>query len=345
MDSTLALVVSIVTIALVFDFINGFHDAANSVATVVATQVLTPAQAVIWAAFFNFVAAFTALYLGTGVAKTVGAGMVNLNLVTPQVIMAGLVGAIVWDLITWYFGLPSSSSHALMGGYSGAAMARVAHLRGFNHILDAIIPAGWNLTLIYIVLAPILGLCLAYFMMVAVYWLFRRSSPQTMDVYFRRLQLASAAVLSYSHGANDAMKTMGIITSVLVTSGYLSTFQVPIWVIFSAHTAIGLGTMTGGWRIIRTMGARLTKLKPRGGFCAETGAAISILVATHFNQPVSTTHVIAGAIAGVGSVQRVKAVRWGLATSIVWAWVLTIPASGIVAWGMFEFIRFFVPGA
>ncbi len=318
MNSTLALVVLIITIALVFDFINGFHDAANSVATVVATQVLTPAQAVIWAAFFNFVAAFTALYLGTGVAKTVGAGMVNLNLVTPQVIMAGLVGAIVWDLITWYFGLPSSSSHALMGGYSGAAMARVAHLRGFNHILDAIIPAGWNLTLIYIVLAPILGLCLAYFMMVAVYWLFRR---------------------------NDAMKTMGVITSVLVTSGYLSTFQVPIWVIFSAHTAIGLGTMTGGWRIIRTMGARLTKLKPRGGFCAETGAALSILVATHFNQPVSTTHVIAGAIAGVGSVQRLKAVRWGLATSIVWAWVLTIPASAIVAWGTFEFIRLFVPGA
>jgi len=345
MDSTLALVILIITIALVFDFINGFHDAANSVATIVATQVLTPAKAVIWAAFFNFVAGFTALYLGTGVAKTVGAGMVNLELVTPYVILAGLVGAIVWDLITWYYGLPSSSSHALMGGYSGAAMARVAHLRGIENSFDAIVPSGWNLTLIYLVASPILGLALAYCMMIAVYWMFRRSSPHMMDVHFRRLQLVSAGFFSYSHGANDAMKTMGIITSVLVTGGYLSTFQVPVWVIFAAHAAIALGTMTGGWRIIRTMGARLTKLKPRGGFCAETGAAISILLATHFNQPVSTTHVIAGAIAGVGSVQRLKAVRWGLATNVVWAWVLTIPASATVAWITFEIIRLFVEAA
>jgi len=345
MDPTLALVVLIVTIALVFDFINGFHDAANSVATVVATQVLTPAQAVIWAAFFNFVAAFTALISGTGVAKTVGAGMVDLNVVTPYVIMAGLMGAIVWDLVTWYFGLPSSSSHALMGGYSGAAMARVAYLKGPGHIFEAIIKAGWIKTIFYLVVSPLIGLVFAYALMVLIYWLFRRSSPHTMDVYFRRLQLASAAIFSYSHGANDAMKTMGIITGLLVTSGYLATFRVPVWVIFSAHAAIGLGTMSGGWRIIRTMGARLTKLKPRGGFCAETGAAVSILLATWIDQPVSTTHVIAGAIAGVGSVQRLKAVRWGLATNIVWAWVLTIPASAIVAWITFAIIRLFVPAA
>jgi PiT family inorganic phosphate transporter len=345
MDSTFVLVVIIIAIALVFDFINGFHDAANSVATVVATQVLSPAQAVIWAAFFNFIAAFTALAVGTGVAKTVGAGMVNLKLVTPYVILAGLIGAIVWDLVTWYFGLPSSSSHALMGGYSGAAMARVAHLRGFDRCFDAIIPSGWNLTLISIVVAPILGLLVAYGLMLAVYWIFRRSSPHTMDVYFRKLQLLSAAFFSYSHGANDAMKTMGIITGVLVTAGYLSSFHVPVWVIFAAHTAIGLGTMSGGWRIIRTMGARLTKLKPRGGFCAETGAAISIMLATWIDQPVSTTHVIAGAIAGVGSVQRLKAVRWGLATNIVWAWVLTIPASAAVAWVTFEILRLFIAAA
>ena len=264
--------------------------------------------------------------------------MVNLELVTPYVILAGLVGAIVWDLVTWYFGLPSSSSHALMGGYSGAAMARVVHLRGVGHIFDAIVQAGWIRTLFFMVVSPVLGFVVASIMLVIVHWLFRRSSPRTMDVYFRRLQLVSAAFFSYSHGANDAMKTMGIITGVLVTAGYLTTFRVPVWVIFAAHTAIALGTMSGGWRIIRTMGARLTRLKPRGGFCAETGAAISILLATSINQPVSTTHVIAGAIAGVGSVQRVKAVRWGLATNIVWAWVLTIPASAAVAWLTFEAI-------
>ena len=345
MDSTLALVVLIIAIALLFDFINGFHDAANSVATIVATQVLTPAKAVIWAAFFNFAAAFTAIRHGTGVASTVGKGMVNLELVTPYVILAGLTGAIVWDLATWYFGLPSSSSHALMGGYSGAAMARVVHLRGVGHIFDAIVQAGWIRTLVFMVVSPVLGFLVAYVMLVIVHWLFRRSSPRTMDAYFRRLQLLSAALFSYSHGANDAMKTMGIITGVLVTSGYLTTFKVPIWVIFSAHAAIGLGTMSGGWRIIRTMGARLTRLKPRGGFCAETGAAISILLATSINQPVSTTHVIAGAIAGVGSVQRVKAVRWGLGANIVWAWVLTIPASAAVAWLTFEAIRLFTPAA
>jgi PiT family inorganic phosphate transporter len=345
MDSALALVVLIITIALIFDFINGFHDAANSIATVVATQVLTPGQAVIWAAFFNFVAAFSALALGTGVADTVGKGMVKPEDVTLYVVTAGLIGAIVWDLVTWYFGLPSSSSHALMGGLSGAAMARVTSIRGITHVFEPLIQSGWTKTLIMIVISPLLGMLIAYMLMVAVYWIFRRSSPHTMDVYFRRLQLLSAAFFSYSHGANDAMKTMGIITLVLVTSGHLSTFKVPIWVIFSAHAAIGLGTMSGGWRIIRTMGARLTKLKPRGGFCAETGAALSVTLATALDVPVSTTHVIAGAIAGVGSVQRLKAVRWGLATTIVWAWVLTIPASALVAWITFELIRLVVGNA
>lgn len=336
MNATLLLAVAIIAIALAFDFINGFHDAANSVATVVSTRVLTPGQAVVWAAFFNFVAAFG---FGTGVAQTVGKGLVDLHAVTPYVILAGLGGAIVWDLMTWYWGLPTSSSHALMGGYSGAAMARVAILRGPHHIFDAILWAGWTKTIVSIFVAPLLGMGVAYGLMIAIHWLFRRSSPRSMDVYFRKLQLLSAAFFSFEHGRNDAQKTMGLITGVLVTSGYMSTFKVPVWVILSAHAAIGLGTMSGGWRIVRTMGTRLTKLKPRGGFCAETGAAISILIATAVNQPVSTTHVIAGAIAGVGSVQRLKAVRWGLATNIVWAWILTIPASACVAWICYVVIR------
>ena len=342
MDSRLALAIGIIFIALVFDYINGFHDAANSVATIVATRVLTPFQAVLWASFFNFVAAFLG---GTGVAKTVGTGLVDVNIVTPWVIMAGLLGAIVWDLITWYFGLPTSSSHALIGAYTGAAMARVSVLRGVSHSFDAVLWAGWTKTLISIVLAPALGLFIAYVMMVAITWVFRRSSPTAMDVYFRKLQLVSAALFSFSHGKNDALKTAGIITGVLVTTGYLNRFEVPMWVLLMAHGAIALGTMSGGWRIVRTMGARLTKLKPRGGFCAETGAGVAILVASALNQPVSTTHVIAGAIVGVGSVQRLKAVRWGLATDIVWAWILTIPASAAVAWATFLLIRLFVPAA
>jgi PiT family inorganic phosphate transporter len=232
-----------------------------------------------------------------------------------------------------------------MGGYSGAAIAHVAHLKGVRHMFDAILWAGWTKTIVSIFVAPLLGMVLAWGLMIAVHWMFRRSSPRSMDVYFRKLQLVSAAFFSFEHGRNDAQKTMGIITSVLVTSGYMTTFKVPVWVILSAHAAIGLGTMSGGWRIVRTMGTRLTKLKPRGGFCAETGAAISILLATAVNQPVSTTHVIAGAIAGVGSVQRLKAVRWGLAANIVWAWVFTIPASAIAAWLCFEIIRVLVPGA
>ena len=327
MDPTLLLVIVIIAVALIFDFINGFHDAANSVATIVATRVLTPLQAVLWAAWWNFVAAFS---FETGVAKTVGTGMVDLKVVTEYVILAGLVGAIVWDLFTWYYGLPTSSSHALLGGYAGAAMTKVALTSGVSHMGDAIVVSGWLKTMLFIVVAPTLGLVLAYLLMVAIFWMFRNATPAKMDKWFRKLQLVSAAIFSWSHGTNDAQKTMGIIAGVLYTSGYLSAFHVPIWVIFSAHAAIALGTLSGGWRIVHTMGSRLTKLKPRGGFCAETAAAISILFPTYLHMPVSTTHVIAGAIAGVGSIQRLKAVRWGLATNIVWAWVLTIPASAAV---------------
>jgi len=331
--SALTLAILIIGIALVFDYINGFHDAANSVATVVATRVLTPFQAVVWAAFFNFVSAFT---FGTGVASTVGKGFVNLDHVTPYVIMAGLIGAIAWDLITWWLGLPTSSSHALIGGYAGAAVA--------NSGLHGLIVGQWPKTLALIVVAPLIGLLLAYVAMIIVFWLFRNSTPRKMDVYFRKFQLVSAAAYSFAHGTNDAQKTMGIITGALFASKLIPDFTVPVWVILSAHAAIALGTLTGGWRIVRTMGTRLTRLKPRGGFCAETSAAISILFATWLHQPVSTTHVIAGSIAGVGSIQRLKAVRWGIATNIVWAWVFTIPASALIAWGSFLLIRLLVPG-
>jgi PiT family inorganic phosphate transporter len=331
MDATLVLVIVIVTVALIFDFINGFHDAANSVATVVATRVLTPFQAVLWAAFFNFIAAIPLLFFDeAGVAKTVGAGMVNLDLVTEMVILGGLIGAIVWNLLTWYYGIPSSSSHALMGGYAGAAMAKVVLTTGVDNVGNAIVVNGWIITISFIVIAPVLGMILAYALMVGVYWLFRRSSPKKMDRWFRILQLLSSALFSYSHGANDAQKTMGIITSVLVTAGYLKVFHVEWWVVLSAHAAIALGTMSGGWRIIHTLGGRLTRLKPRGGFCAETAGAIAILFPTYLHIPVSTTHVITGAIAGVGSIQRAKAVRWQLATNILWAWILTIPCSALV---------------
>jgi len=327
--SVLALVVLIITVGLIFDFINGFHDAANSVATVVATRVLTPLQAVIWAAFFNFISAFS---FGTGVAKTVGAGMVDLSVVTPYVILCGLIGAIVWDLITWWFGLPTSSSHALFGGYAGAAMARVAYLKGLGSAGQALVWSGWLKTLAFMVLAPLIGMLLAHAYLIAIYWLFRHSSPKKMDVYFRRLQLLSAAAYSYSHGTNDAQKTMGLITGVLFTAGYLKSFVVPVWVILAAHAAIALGTLSGGWRIVHTMGTRITRLRPRGGFAAETAAATSILLSTFLHVGVSTTHVITGAIAGVGSIQRPKAVRWSVATKIVWAWVFTIPAAAVVAW-------------
>jgi inorganic phosphate transporter, PiT family len=339
MDGIIVLAVIIIAVALVFDYINGFHDAANSVATIVATRVLSPGQAVMWAAFWNFAAAFG---FGTQVAKTVVKG-VNMDVVTPYVILAGLIGAITWDLITWYFGLPTSSSHALLGGYAGAGMAKVALTRGVFDIFNALNPGVWYETMAFILIAPLLGMLLAYVMMIAIYWTFRNASPKRMDVYFRKLQLLSAAIFSFAHGTNDAQKTMGIITGVLFTSGMASTLDVPIWVIFAAHAAIGLGTLSGGWRIVRTMGGRLTRLKPRGGFAAETAAAVSILASSELGMPVSTTHVIAGAIAGVGSIQRMKAVRWGLATTIVWAWVLTLPASALVGAASLLLLRLFTP--
>ncbi|SPE41901.1 putative low-affinity inorganic phosphate transporter [Candidatus Sulfopaludibacter sp. SbA3] len=328
----LSLAVFIIAIALVFDYINGFHDAANSIATIVATRVLSPFQAVAWAAFFNFVAAFL---FGTAVANTVGKGFVNLELVTPYVILAGLIGAIAWDLITWWFGLPTSSSHALIGGYAGAAVAHAGLARGVEHSLEGLIIGKWPLTVTFIFAAPLIGLISAFALMIALYWLFQGSSPSKMDKWFRKLQLISAAAFSLSHGSNDAQKTMGIITGVLVASGFQKGFEVHIWVILAAHAAIALGTLSGGWRIVHTMGGRLTRLRPRSGFCAETGAAGAVLLATHLGLPVSTTHAIAGAIAGVGSIQRMKAVRWGIATNIVWAWVLTIPAAAIIAWCSF----------
>jgi inorganic phosphate transporter, PiT family len=320
MDVNLAAVIALIFVALIFDYINGFHDAANSIATVVSTRVLSPGKAVVWAAFFNFVAAFA---FGTAVAKTIGSGLVDLQVVTFSVIFAGLLGAIVWDLITWYYGLPTSSSHALIGGYGGAAVAKA----GFA----AILPAGWTKTLIFIVLAPLIGMILGFLIMVAVLWIFVGFSPSRVDRWFRRLQLLSAAAYSLGHGGNDAQKTMGIIAGVLFAGGYISAFRIDLWVILMAHAAIALGTLSGGWRIIHTMGSKITKLQPVGGFAAETAGAISLFTATHLGVPVSTTHTITGAIIGVGSIRRLSAVRWGVAGRIVWAWVLTIPAAGIIA--------------
>jgi PiT family inorganic phosphate transporter len=331
MDLALLTVIGIILVALVFDYINGFHDAANSIATVVSTRVLSPGRAVIWAAFFNFVAAFG---FGTAVAKTVGSGMIHLEVVTQAVIFAGLLGAIIWNLITWYFGLPTSSSHALFGGYAGAAVSRA----GFG----AIIPAGWTKTLIFMVVAPIIGMAVGWFITVATLWVCRSMTPTRVDRWFRRLQLVSAAGFSLMHGANDAQKTMGIIAGALVQGGYLKLVDkqlpIPMWVILAAHAAIGLGTLSGGWRIIRTMGQKITKLQPVGGFAAETGAAFAIFIATRLGVGISTTHTITGAIVGVGATRRVSAVRWGVAGRIVWAWVLTIPASAAIGaltyWGL-----------
>ena len=331
MDAAFATIVLVVIVALIFDYINGFHDAANSIATVVSTRVLSPGHAVIWAAFFNFVAAF---FFGTGVAKTVGSGMVDLDVVTYAVILSGLAGAIIWNLITWYFGLPTSSSHALFGGYAGAAVAK----SGFS----AIIASGWTKTLIFIVVAPAIGLIVGLTLMTSIFWIFRHTTPMRVDKWFRRLQLTSAAAFSLMHGANDAQKTMGIITGALVAGGYLTTFEVPFWVVMAAHAAIGLGTLSGGWRIIKTMGSKITKLQPVGGFAAETGAAVAIYIATALGVGISTTHTITGAIVGVGATRRLSAVRWGVARQIVWAWVLTIPASaaiGALSYYAISFVR------
>jgi PiT family inorganic phosphate transporter len=332
MESTVWFVLGIVLVALIFDFINGFHDAANSIATVVSTRVLSPGMAIGWAAFFNFAAAFG---FGTAVAKTIGSGLIDLTIVDPVVILTGLIGAIVWDLITWWGGLPTSSSHALIGGYAGAAVAKA----GFT----AIIPGGWIKTLVFIVVAPVMGMVLALAMTVGLSWLLRRSAPRRVDRAFRGLQLLSAAAYSLGHGTNDAQKTMGIIVGLLVTSqAAFATFpiaafhitsadEIPMWVILAAHIAIALGTLAGGWRIVKTMGQRLTKLTPFGGFCAETSGAATLFLASSLGIPVSTTHTITGAISGVGAAQRLSAVRWALAGRIVWAWILTIPASAGIA--------------
>jgi PiT family inorganic phosphate transporter len=320
LSTSFTLVVVIILVALTFDFLNGFHDAANSIATVVSTRVLSPQKAVLWAAFFNFVAAFV---MGTAVAKTMGKGMIDLSVVTNEVILAGLLGAITWNLFTWYYGLPVSSSHALIGGYAGAAVAKAGP--------GAILVSGWTKTLIFIVLAPLMGLFVGFLLMVAVSWIFRRWHPFKLDQLFRRMQLVSAGLYSLGHGGNDAQKTMGIITGLLVTGGYLQTFDVPLWVILISHAAIALGTMFGGWRIVKTMGTKITKLQPMGGFCAETSGAITLFVATSLGIPVSTTHTITGAIIGVGATKRISAVKWGVAGRIVWAWILTIPLSAAVS--------------
>jgi PiT family inorganic phosphate transporter len=319
MDQVSAVFV-VVAVALVFDYINGFHDAANSIATIVSTRVLSPGQAVVWAAFFNFIAAFT---FGTAVASTVGNGLVDLSIVTFSVIFAGLFAAIVWDLITWYYGLPTSSSHALIGGYAGAAVAKAGPV--------AIVGSGWTKTLLFIVIAPGIGLVLGLTFMTAILWICRGAAPSRVDRWFRRLQLVSAALYSLGHGANDAQKTMGIIAGALLAGGLISEFHIPFWVVLIAHAAIALGTLSGGWRIIHTMGSKITRLQPVGGFAAEAAGAVSLFTATGLGVPVSTTHTITGAIVGVGSVRRLSAVRWGVAGRIVWAWVLTIPASAMIA--------------
>ncbi len=339
-NDTLLLIVTVL-VALAFDFLNGFHDAANSIATVVSTRVLSPKLAVLWAAFFNFVAAF---FLGTAVAKTIGQGMIRVSSVTQYVVIAGLVGAIVWDLLTWWWGLPTSSSHALIGGYAGAAIMR----SGFG----VIIPSGWSKTLIFILVAPVMGLVLGLSFMVAVFWLLRNKAPQRVDAWFRKLQLLSAAAYSIGHGGNDAQKTMGIVATALYGAKFLTSSELAgSWgrfhwpIVLAAQTSIALGTYFGGWRIVHTMGSRITKLKPVGGFCAETAGAITLFSASIAGIPVSTTHTITGAIVGVGATTRLSAVRWGIARRIVLAWILTIPASALVGAGTFWAIRVFKLGA
>jgi len=327
-DPVFVLTILIIAVALLFDYVNGFHDAANSIATVVSTRVLTPLQGVAWAAFWNFIAAFT---FGTAVAKTVGSGLLDVQQVDSYVILAALIGAITWDLITWYVGLPTSSSHALIGAYAGAGVAKAG--------LGVIIPGGWINTLIFIVVAPLLGMLLAMINLVAIMHLFRRSIPASVDHLFRRGQLISAAAYSLGHGTNDAQKTMGIIAGALFTvpdyrylvSDPMGNLSIPFWIVLLAHAAIGLGTLSGGWRIVHTMGSRITRLQPMGGFAAEAAGAVTLFGAAHFGIPVSTTHTITGAIIGVGSLRRLRSVRWNVAGRIIWAWILTIPASAAIA--------------
>jgi len=333
-SNPVTLVVFIIVVALIFDFINGFHDSANSIATVVGTRVLTPGLAVLWAAFFNFVAAFI---VGTAVAKTIGKGLVRPDVVDPNVILAALIGAIVWNLVTWWLGLPSSSSHALIGGLGGAAIVKAG--------IGGLIASGWVKPIIFIFLSPIIGMTAAIVLTVALSWLTYRLPAAPMERLFKRAQLISAAAFSISHGANDAQKTMGIVVGLLVSTNatflgasdwtrhlYVANADtIPFWVEMAAYSAIALGTALGGWRIVKTMGTRITKLKPFGGFCAETGGAGAIFLASALGVPVSTTHTITGAIVGVGAANRLSAVRWGVATKIVWAWILTIPMAGSLA--------------
>ncbi|MBW7889231.1 MAG: inorganic phosphate transporter [Bacteroidetes bacterium] len=337
----LHLILFIIVVALIFDFLNGFHDSANSIATVVSTRVLSPRQAVAWAAFFNLTAAFV---FDVHVAKTVGRGLVHIELIDEWVILAGLLGAIMWNIITWYYGIPSSSSHALIGGYAGAAVAKA----GF----DSIIYSGWTDTLIFIAVAPLMGMIMAFIIMVTMMWIFRKRSSSKVNHWFRKLQLLSAAAYSLGHGTNDAQKTMGIITSLLVTATAtnaaelpeflrVETFHVPVWVIFTSHIAIAIGTLFGGWRIVKTMGQKITKLKPSGGFAAETAGALTLLVTAFSGIAVSTTHVISGAIMGVGATKRASAVRWGLAGNIIIAWILTIPASAVIGAVCYWIVRLF----
>jgi inorganic phosphate transporter, PiT family len=312
-------IILIILVALSFDFTNGMHDAANSIATIVSTRVLSPRLAVIWAAFFNFVAF---LIFGTAVAHTIGTGLIDIRVVTPLVILAGLIGAIGWNLFTWYQGLPTSSSHALIGGYAGAAMVKAGS--------GVIIAHGWVKTIVFIFLAPVIGLVLGLILITLTTRLVQKQHPTTINTWSRRLQLLSAAAYSLGHGGNDAQKTMGIIASLVFSAGWTKEFHISLWIVLSAQAAIALGTLTGGWRIVKTMGQRITKLRPIDGFCAETASAASIFLATHMGVPVSTTHVITGSISGVGAAKRLSAVRWGVTLQIVWAWIFTIPGAALV---------------
>ncbi len=317
----LQFVIFLIVLALAFDFMNGFHDAANSIATIVSTRVLKPQHAVAWAAFFNFIAF---LFFGLNVANTIGKGVIEQHIVDLHVIFGALSGAIVWNIITWYYGIPSSSSHALIGGLGGAAVAKGG--------TGALIGSGFFKISVAIVLSPMVGLILGMLLMAAVGWIFFRTSQRRIDRWFRRLQFVSASLYSLGHGGNDAQKTMGIIAMLLFSQGLSGpTFSVPFWVVISCQAAMGLGTLFGGWRIVKTMGMKITRLKPVGGFCAETGGAITLFAATGLGIPVSTTHTITGAIVGVGSVHKLSAVRWGIAERIVWAWVLTIPCSAFIS--------------
>jgi len=330
-DAGLLFVPFIIFVALAFDFTNGMHDAANSIATVVSTRVLSPRWAVLWAAFFNFVAF---LIFRTGVAHTIGAGMIDISVVTPTVIFAALLGAIGWNLFTWLMGLPTSSSHALIGGYAGAAIVKAGP--------GAIIAHGWFKTILFIFVAPMLGMALGVLFITITTWIVHKGNPTRINRWARRLQLLSAALYSLGHGGNDAQKTMGIIAALIAVSSANpdKAFQIPLWIVLSCHAAIALGTLSGGWRIVKTMGQKITKLRPIDGFCAETASAISIFVATHAGIPVSTTHVITGAISGVGAAKRFSAVRWGVTLKIVWAWIFTIPGAALTASIAYTIVNF-----